>query len=168
MYRILAFIMLLGGTPGITATVYKTVGENGVVSFSDTPIEGATPIETLQVTAPMAQSPEEYLHQLEAMRKVTDRMASGRREREKHRAQLKESSARAASYRAPEPAQYTQYADYFPRYTRRHHWRQGHTPLRPGYRPKPVHPIAVPLRHGARVIGSSNSQLMRPLVSPRR
>lgn len=168
MYRILAFIMLLGGTPGITATVYKTVGENGVVSFSDTPIEGATPIETLQVTAPMAQSPEEYLHQLEAMRKVTDRMASDRREREKHRAQLKESSARAASYRAPEPAQYTQYADYFPRYTRRHHWRQGHTPLRPGYRPKPVHPIAVPLRHGARVIGSSNSQLMRPLVSPRR
>ncbi|MEH6569997.1 MAG: DUF4124 domain-containing protein [Halioglobus sp.] len=168
VYRILAFILLLGGTPGITATVYKTVAENGVVSFSDTPIEGTTPIEVLQVTPAPAQAPAEYLQQLEAMRKTTDRMASDRREREKHRAQLKESSARAASYREPEPAQYTQYADYFPRYTRRHHRRKGNAPWWSGYRPKPVHPIAVPLRHDARVIGSSNSQLMRPLVSTRR
>ena len=166
--RFLAFVMLVGAMPGIAATVYKTMGENGVVSFSDTPIEGTTPIEILQVTPPSPQSPEEYLQQLETMRETTDRMASDRREREKHRAQLRESRARAASYREPEPAQYTQYADYLPSYTRRHYRRKGHAPWRPGYRPKPVHPIAVPLRHDARGIGSSNSQLMRPLVSTRR
>lgn len=168
MYRFLVFLLLLVGTPGIAATVYKSVGENGVVSFSDTPIEGTTAVEVLQVTPPIAQAPEEYLQQLEAMRETTDRMASDRREREKHRADLKESRARAASYREPEPEQYTQYADYLPRYTGRQHGRKGHGPWRPGYRPKPVHPIAVPLRHDARVTGSSNSQLMRPLVSTRR
>jgi hypothetical protein len=113
VYRFSVFLLLFVGTPGLTTIVYKSVDGNGIVSFSDKPIEDTTPIEVLQVAPPLAQAPEEYLQQLDSMREATDRMAS---------------------YRAPDPRQSSDYTDYLPRYTGRqdYHPRPAHpaVPLR--------------------------------------
>ena len=161
-------LLLLCATAGFSTTVYKTVDEKGVVSFSDIPPAGGLPTEVLQITPTNPQSPEAYLERFEAMRQTTDRMVSERREREKHRAELKEINARTVSLQPTEPSGLTPYADYFPVYSRRTR-RHGYVPSRPGYRPKPEHPvIRPPLQKLQGVMGSSNAQLMRPLVSTRR
>ncbi len=143
-------------------TVYKTVDEQGVVSFSDVPPEDGVKAETLQVQAP-APLGDEYQENLEAMRETTDRMAADRRERERHQAELRELDARANP-----PAQTVNYEspDYFPVYgggyynRRRDYWYGG--------RPKPEHPIARPPlrpRPTPAYPMKNNSQLMRPIVS---
>ena len=171
------------------ATVYRTVDENGVVSFSDAPPEGDPMAESITIDTPQPQSPEAARQRLEDMRETTDRMASDRREREKHRAEMRELQAR--SQPAPQTGYSERYDDdyYYPVYTSsRVHRRSsyGGTPWRPGHRPdvgirppRPEHPIArPPLRPGigyrpvnrpqGNVNLGSNSQLMRPIVSPRR
>lgn len=171
-------------------TVYRTVDENGVVSFSDTPPEGDPMVESITIDTPQPQSPEASRQRLEDMRETTDRMAADRREREKHRAEMRELQARSQPTTQPQPV-YSggYYDDYYPVVTsRRVHSRRyyGSTPWRPGHRPdvgirppRPEHPIArPPLRPGigyrpvnppqGNVNLGSNSQLMRPIVSPRR
>ena len=71
-------------------TVYRTVNEQGVVSFSDTPPAGDEAVEKVQIDVATPQAPDEYLERLEAMRETTDRMAQDRREREQHRASLRQ------------------------------------------------------------------------------
>lgn len=184
----LVTLALLGSPLVLGETVYRTVDENGVVSFSDIPPADDVEAETIIVDTPQAQSPEAARQRLEDMRETTDRMAADRREREKHRAEMRELQARS------QPAQRTGYADdyyddYYPVYTSGRIHRRNYyagTPWRPGHRPgigprppRPEHPIArPPLRPGldyrpgyppqANVNLGSNSQLMRPIVSPRR
>lgn len=143
--------------------VYKTVDENGVVSFSDTPPADEQEVEVLQIDAPPAQAPEDHLEQLNAMRETTDRMAADRREREKHRAELREINARSQQAAEPQVVEYRNTTDYWPVYGAPVYGHPGRPPYRPGYRPKPEHPIArPPVRPAAP--GGSNSQLMRPIL----
>ena len=165
MMKFIPVLMLLCSTAGFAATtVYKTVDENGVVSFSDkSPEEGEAEAEVLQINTAKPQTEEGHLANLEAMRETTDRMAADRRERERQRAELKKI---AASKQAPTQV-YTEYYPY-PIYSRSypHH---GRPPFYPGYRPRPEHPIArPPMRRSSGTFSSSNSQLMRPIVSSRR
>lgn len=166
MFRLISTLLLLFSSTVFATTVYKTVGENGVVSYSDTLPEGGVPSEVLHITPVMPHSADAHLESLEAMRETTDRMAADRREREKHRAELNEIRARS-QYNKDFGTVEHQYVDYYPVYPRdyRHKPRP---PWHPGYRPKPEHPIVrPPLRPAHRAIGSTNSQLMRPLVSSR-
>ena len=73
-----------------SAVVYKSVDEQGVVSFSDVPPENSGAVEQLEINATQANSTGEYLENFEAMRETTDRMAEDRRAREKHRAEMRE------------------------------------------------------------------------------
>ena len=173
--------LLLGCLPVAADTVYKTVDDKGVVSFSDIPPEGDPEVESFQIATPPPQDAELAQQRLEDMRETTDCMASDRREREKHRAEMQELQATAPQQ---QQQQYSSgYNDYYPPiYTssnvrRRNYY--GNTPWRPDYRPKPEHPIArPPIRPGhsyrpqnrpnGNVNTGSNSQLMRPMVSPRR
>lgn len=167
MHRLLPAFLLWGATV-YGATVYKTVDENGVVSFSDAPPEDGAAAETLRIDVPAAQSPDDYLKNLEAMRETTDRMAEDRREREKHRAELREIQEKRD---VPPPSAgpgsgLTDYTTFYPAYPV-YRPRPGFPPWRPGYRPRPEHPIARPPRHPSWPGDSAtNSQLMRPLVSP--
>jgi hypothetical protein len=147
------------------ATVYKTVDENGTVSFSDTPPAPGVPVEVLRIDVPASQSTAVYLEQLEVLRAATDRMAADRREREKHRAELRELRARTASHTPDTPGGAIYLPPlYYPAYP-----LHPRPPWRPGYRPRPEHPIARPPLHPAHgASGSANHQLMRPLVSSSR
>lgn len=167
MHRLILALILLYSTVGFSATVYKTRDGNGVVSFSDEPPVDGTPVEVLEIAPPTPQSADEYLGRLEDMREVTDRMAADRREREKHRAEMREVQARTEANREPEQPVYTGYNDYVPVYSRRYRNR-GRPPYRPGYGPKPEHPIArPPLNPPISSSRGTNAQLMRPMVSTR-
>jgi len=170
---LLPLLCLLNGMHSLAATVYKTVDENGVVTFSDTPPANEA-AEEVQIDVQEGLSPEESAARLDEMRETTDRMAADRREREQHRAKLREMQASTAqsSVEPPQQAQSypdTLYRDYYPVYPP-YYRPPHHYPGRPpGYRPRPEHPIArPPIRPPGPPPGSSNSQLMRPLVSPRR
>ena len=168
MMKLLPVFLMLCSVAGFAATtVYKTVDDKGVVSFSDTsPEEGEAEAEVLQINTAASQPDGEQRANLEAMRETTDRMAADRREREKHRAELKDIAAKPQPYQTTVPA-YTQYYPY-PIYSR-NLARPGGPPYHPGYGPKPVHPIVRPPLHGGSgTFSSTNSQLMRPIVSSRR
>lgn len=165
MYRVIITAFLFSAAVGHSATVYKTVDENGVVSFSDTPPGDSSSVEVLQITPALSNSPEEYAAWLEQMRETTDRMASDRREREEHRAKLREARARTAAYQEPQPQVAAADTNVYYPYNRlvpRPYWRRNHgTNSHPA-----IHP---PLKSARIGTGSSNAQLMRPLVSaPRR
>jgi Domain of unknown function (DUF4124) len=169
--RLLASFLLMFSplVLGQQATVYKTVDEQGVVSFSDTPPADAADAEKLQIDTPVPQPTGEYEKNLEAMRETTDRMAEDRRAREKHRAEMRELAARSGSQgQAAQPAQYDHYLPSYS-YSSSGHYRPGRPPWRPGYRPKPEHPIARPPHrpvqrpeHTRPTQG--NAQLMRPIT----
>ena len=174
----LAALAIACCAPAYTATVYKSVDDQGVVSFSDTRPTGDSPVETMQIDTPDPQLSVEDSKRLEAMRETTDRMAAYRREREQHRAEMR--SLQADTNPPPDygQADYTEYMGYpsgysgsgYYAYPGRHPWRPGHRPgHRPGFKPRPEHPIArPPLRSPAQTQRGSNAQLMRPIVSPRR
>jgi hypothetical protein len=165
------------------ATVYKSVDEQGVVSFSDTPPANPDDAERMQIDTPPASSTGEYEQNLEAMRETTDRMAADRRDREKHRAEMRELQARTNAYQQPDYSDrdynyddYTQISGYRG-YTGSGYYRPGHPgrpPYRPGYKPKPEHPIARPPHRpgqsdefGSTRPTRNNSQLMRPITGRR-
>lgn len=162
MLRIVITVMLLQAAIGHTATVYKTVDENGVVSFSDTPPSNLSSAEVIQIVPALSKSPKEYSAWLEQMRETTDRMVADRHDREEHRAKLREANARTAAYQEPAVAA-PQRNVYYPSHplVTRPYWKRNHRPNR--------HPVVHPPMRSARLgTGSSNAQLMRPLVSPRR
>ena len=136
--------LLLGSSCAWAATVYKTVDENGVVSFSDTaPVEEQA-IEIIQIDARTPESSESAQEQLEAMRETTDRMVADRQQREKHRAELRQ--LQAEKTRQSQVIEYTAPTDYS--YSRSGTFT-GYYPYpvyRPGagHRPKPRPPIARP------------------------
>ena len=70
-------------------TVYKSVDENGAVSFSDTLPKDSPAVESFEITIHETTSTDST-ELLEEMRETTDRMAADRRERELHRAEMRE------------------------------------------------------------------------------
>ena len=169
-------LLLVVSAPGMSqnTTVYKHVNENGVVTFSDTPPAENVETETVSIATSAPQDPNQYLRNLNAMRESTDRMVADRQDREKHRAEMRQLNAETAA-REPAPAEpYRDYVDIWPVYGGPIYGRPsypGRPPWRPGYRPKPEHPIArppYPVRPTVPVTGG-NSQLMRPInTTPRR
>ena len=139
----IGLLTLLYCTTSQAATVYKTVDEDGVVSFSDTKPISDEPVETLKINAQAPPVSAEEKQRLEDMRETTDRMAADRMAREKQRAELRQQQAQAA------PAQ-PDYTDYMGGSSRNSdsYGYYGYPVRRPVVRPKPVHPIVrPPVRH---------------------
>lgn len=125
-------LALLIAGPLSAATVYKTVDENGVVSYSDTAPAIEQEAEVMVIDVPAPQDSESAQEQLEAMRETTDRMVADRQQREKHRAEMRKLQAESE----PQVIEYGAPADSGGIYT-------GYYPY-PVYRPRPTHPIARP------------------------
>lgn len=164
----LLLILVLAGGAAAQNTVYKTVDEDGVVSFSDQPPTTGQAAETLTIDTPAAQPTGEYSKNLEAMRETTDRMAQDRMAREKHRAEMRELASRQAQ-QAP-TYQDPGYTSYYPSTYSRSYRREYRPPWYwGGHRPRPEHPIArppmrpQPTPHPGSL--QNNAQLMRPIVS---
>ena len=170
--RTILILIALAFSPvalGEQATVYRTVDESGVVSFSDIPPDDGAPTERLQIDAPTPSSTDEYVENLEAMRETTDRMAEDRRAREKHRAEMRELAARTEAYEQSQQPQVIEYDNYLPTYAGGY-YRPGHghgrPPWRPGYRPRPEQPIARPPQRPPNTRPTQgNAQLMRPITT---
>ena len=148
--RLALVALLLSGFWGgnaLATTVYKTVDENGVVSYSDTPPVEEVPVETLVIDVQAPQLSETAQDQLEAMRETTDRMVADRQQREKHRAELRQQQAQSQA-----PSQAVQYSNpdsytgissgYYPYPI----YRPGHRPVHPSVRPplRPHQPVQPP------------------------
>ena len=122
-------------------TVYKTVDENGVVSFSDTLPDSGTDVETMNIEVSDPQPSAAERERLEQMRETTDRMAADRMAREKHRAEMRQLNRQQAQEAESYPEFYeptTIYTGYSGYSRSRRHWGGGR------YRPRPEHPIARP------------------------
>lgn len=140
---------------GWADTVYKVVGDNGVVSFSDTPPANEAGMEILEIdTPPAPELAESAQEQLQAMRETTDRMVEDRRQRELHRAEL--SRAKAGPVPQVQVVDYSSsriydgsYPVYYPSYYPYPLYRPGccgHRPSHPGQRPPhyPQRPVQLP------------------------
>ena len=167
MNKLLALLFLLVAASAQSQTVYRTVDESGAVSFSDTPPNGDQEVEQLELQVAPPQDPEAYSQRLEDMRETTDRMAEDRRAREKHRAEMRELAARNNTQQASNgPTMVDHYSTGWS--TGGYYYRPGRPPWRPGYRPKPEHPIYRPPVHIQPLPShplQGNSQLMRPILS---
>lgn len=163
----LGLTVMTAGAQAQGTTVYRHVDENGVVSFSDSPPGGEQESETLQINTPTLQDPDVYLENLNAMRETTDRMAQDRRERERHRAEIRELNTSQRDSTDTQVVEHREYEDYWPVYRSPVYGRPGRPPWRPGYRPKPEHPVARPPYRPSHpgIIQGPNSQLMRPILS---
>lgn len=141
----------------MSATVYKSVDDNGVVTFSDTQPPPGMLVETMVIDAQVPPPSDLEQQRLQDMRETTDRMASDRMAREKHRAEMRQLQAQTDAQQAAQeyPEYYdssTIYSGYY-NYPVRRPWRRPH-------HPKPVHPIArPPLRHPGQNLPST----IRPL-----
>lgn len=173
--------ILLWPSYAAAQTVYKTV-EGGVTTFSDAPpVEGDAQVLTLDVPAPAEDGLLE--ERLAAMRETTDRMADDRREREKHRAELRD--RQLASAQVPSTPTVITGGGYWTNFNAGWGHRSGfHRPgfnspgiNRPGAGAKPPYRQGRSATHNATaarsappgwsVMGPGNSQLMRPIVSSR-
>lgn len=160
--------LIAGAAIASSATVYKTVDEQGRVTFSDTPPAKDQPAETLQIPTGEPVSEAVYQQRLEDMRATTDRMASDRREREQHRAEQRLAAQRAARpspSAPPGPAEprYDSgiYPGYYP-YPLYRYPRYPHNPHHPHHRAMPpYYPVDEPTARGGL---HRNSQLMRPIL----
>ncbi len=156
--RIYPFLFALIVSSGATAqTVYRSV-EDGVTHFSDVPPEGV-PAEVIVLDVPAPGADPALEERITAMRETTRRMADDRRERERHRAELK-----ALARQDPEPAQVdpgllAPTLAYWPAPL----WR-ARPPLR---RPVPYRPYTAAAPPGWSVMKPGNAQLMRPIASRR-
>jgi hypothetical protein len=88
-------LCLFGMAPAVADIVYKTVGEDGVVSYTDTPPAPEEQVETLVIEVREPQLQESAREQLEDLRETTDRMVADRQQREKHRAELRQADPRS-------------------------------------------------------------------------
>jgi len=140
---LLLLLLLLPALSTRATTVYRSVDENGVVSFTDTRPQDAREVETLEINTPPAQPDDLQQERLEAMRATTDRMAAERRAREKHRAELRQLQARSqpqvVEY-APEPPTFVSGFWGGRHFKPGTGHRPGHPVARPPLRPHPVAP----------------------------
>jgi hypothetical protein len=155
-------------------TVYRTVAEDGSVSFSDRRPQAAAGVEIVRVQVPVAaESAQVQRERLRSLRETTDRMAADRMARERHRAELRESAARARALRQPTEAVAPEQPGYYvlrPAYRHPHPGfrpRPGHLPVRPHpVRPHPVRPTPLPsVPAGLGRVQAYNSQLKRSMLS---
>ena len=140
-YSWLSGLTLLCCLPGQAATVYKTVDDNGVVSYSDTRPPEDIPVETVEIDTQVPQDSALAQQRLQDMRETTDRMAADRMAREKHRAQMRQLQAQAQpryDYQYPRESQrqyvgfssgYSGYYNYPSRPWRRTHKRRPRQPI---------------------------------------
>jgi hypothetical protein len=147
---------------GAQRTVYKSVDEHGVTSFSDEPPDAGKPVEqiVLEIDEPDAAAIAAQQERLAALRESNERMAAERRERERQRAAL-----HVPAPPAPAEAQvqvvnryYTPYGGY----------QRPYPPHRPPiHRPPRPHPV-VPYRSQAPSKAGRatqhNAQLMRSIT----
>ncbi|MFN2328789.1 MAG: DUF4124 domain-containing protein [Chromatocurvus sp.] len=155
--------MLLTMQSALATTVYRSVGNDGEVLFSDQPPAAGNEAEVVKVfTSPATADASERLREL---RLTTDRMVSARREREAERADARRPVVRYTTNRdfpARQTETSSQPAPMLWPGTRLRGIYLG--PLRhPQYRP--VSPARVP--PGFQMIQPGNRQLMRPIVSSR-
>ncbi len=168
-YSWLPALALLCSLPAFTATVYKTIDENGVVSFSDIKPTQEILVETVVIDDRAAAPGGQEQQRLQDMRETTDRMVADRMAREKHRAELRQLEAKKVSQ---QPAQVASdyyedapmYPDYY-NYPIRRPWRPPH------HHPRPEHPVAhPPLRpHGIRPLPGNDypASLIRKSYDPK-
>jgi len=161
-----AGLLLLAGTFVHATTVYKTVDENGVVGFSDTPPAEARLVDTLQIEVIPPADPGAYAQRLAAMRETTDRMAEARRAREKHRAEMRrlaqeEEQAQPVYVRPVRHVHHT--PAFLPHHRKFAHRKHGHR--HPGEHAEFV--TRRDIAGSGRILQPQNAQLMRPLVSRR-
>ena len=123
----------------LSETVYRTVDDNGVVSFSDTPPGNSSAIETLQVSVPETNPDDLQQDRLEQMRETTDRMAADRMAREKHRAELRklERESQPSQVVTREPDYDITLPYYYSSGWRHSRPRPGHPIVNPPLRPTP-------------------------------
>ncbi|GAB3319111.1 DUF4124 domain-containing protein [Haliea atlantica] len=135
-----------------TTRVYRTVNEQGVVEFSDTPPAEGVAVRQLEIAPIQPVDPAQVRADLEALRETTDRLVAERSAREAQRSPV-------VVLAPPSPAP----ADDGPGEI-----RQGvylppvYYPFR--HPPRPPHP---PLRPRALPDWDRNSQLMRPITEQR-
>lgn len=151
----LCLTVLPWAAPSQATTVYRSVDENGVVSFSDTRPGGEAHVERLVIEVRNPELTETTQQRLEAMRETTDRMAADRMAREKHRAQLRQQRAQEQAVQAPPPQIINtgRRPVYYPFPVRRPGWN----------RPRPEHPIARP---PMRPPGWNRPRPEHPIVRP--
>ena len=148
------FLILLVCLPCSAATVYKSVDEQGRVTFSDSPPSQAVSVELVHIQVQAPAEPELYLQRMEAMTEVTDKLAEARREREE---------ARREQRRERQPTQplLVEQPYYAGGYAGGRRWYGGVRPYPPGIHP-PVYP--------GRVLAPVNdypAKLVRRHYSPR-
>jgi hypothetical protein len=157
MLRLLFIASLICWLPpgAVAQTVYRSV-QNGVTSFSDAPPPQGE-AEVIVVDAPPVSGDVDLEERLAAMRETTDRMAEDRRERERHRAELRALRDEAQVASPPRPVEAQPALAY---------WPVARPFSRPPLRPHPpLRPYPVP--PGWSVMKPGNAQLMRPVVSTR-
>ncbi|MEM1186975.1 MAG: DUF4124 domain-containing protein [Pseudomonadota bacterium] len=151
----LLFLLLSSGSAA--QTVYRSV-EDGVTRFSDVPPEGV-PTEVIELDVATPANDPALEERITAMRETTRRMADDRRERERHRAELKALARQDQEPIQPAPSLDAPAFAYWPTPL----WR-ARPPLR---RPVPYRPDAGVVPPGWSVVKPGNAQLMRPIVSSR-
>ena len=172
MNKLLALALLVSCAPLCAQTVYKSV-ENGVTTYSDSPPDsGSAQILTIDVAPPAEDAALEA--RLADMRETTDRMADDRRERERHRAELRDMQQTMQQTAAAAPVQPSSANVPATSGWEGNYWPGNVRPIRPRPPFRPGRPIqAQPLPQpysvpGWSVMQPGNAQLMRPVVSSRR
>lgn len=145
--------------PAAATTVYRSVGDDGVVVFSDQPPAAGTTADVLEVAVSTAHvDADERLRELRA---TNDRLAQARRRREAARA----GSADPVIRYTAAPAEPDRGTDFLSRPHVLWPYPAGRARYRGPLRLRPAPPVAVP--PGFQVIQPGNHQLMRPIVSSR-
>lgn len=158
-----AFSSLLLMQPALATTVYRSVGNDGEVLFSDQPPASGTESEVVHVAAGTATvDPETRLRKL---RLTTRRMVEARRDREAERAAARPPAIRYTTNRDVPAPQTTTSPQPVPLLwiTPRVRGMHPRPLLQPRHRP--LSPVRVP--PGFQRIQPGNRQLMRPIVSSR-
>lgn len=172
--HLLPALSLLCCTSVMSATIYKSVDANGVVTYSDTRPREDVLVETLVIEEREPPQGETAQQQLQEMRETTDRMVADRMARERHRAELRQLDREpAAEDTTPELAEYYTNPVVDTGYPVFPGWRPWHRPRppypeHPGTRP-PLLPLDPPNTAGTRPPPSSDypASLVRRHYNPK-
>lgn len=149
--------------PALATTVYRSVGSDGEMLFSDQPPASGKQVDVLQVSTSQASADADT--RLRQLRLSTDRMAKSRREREAERAEAAGPTIRYTTNR-DFPVREVEAAVQPEIMLWPNPYRRGILlgPLRhPQNRPVPPAPVPP----GYKRLKPGNQQLMRPVVSSR-